>query len=76
MEREIFYIGARSIHSEKKKKDYYLIDYVNIKNEPQTDYVTIEEYNRISSKAKPYTKVKGIFEVNSFNKIYITDIKA
>lgn len=76
MEREIFYIGARNLHSEKKKKDYYVIDYVNNKNEPQSDFVTLEEYNRIASKAKPYTKLKAIFEINSYNKIYITDIKA
>lgn len=75
MEREIFFIGVRSLHSEKKKKDYYLVDYINNRNEPQTDYVTLEEYNRIAQKAKPYTKLKGIFDVNSFNKVYITDIK-
>ena len=76
MEREIFFIGTRKLHSEKKKKDFYIVDYIDSKNVPNTDFITLEEYNRISAKAKPYTKAKGIFEINQFNKIYLTDIKA
>lgn len=75
MERDIFYIGTRKIHSKKKDEDYYMVDYTDIKNVPTTDFITLEEYNRISAKGKPYTKQKGIFEINEFKKIYLTDIK-
>lgn len=77
MEREIFFIGLRKLYSKKQEKEFYIVDYVDIKNTPQTDYITIEEYNRIASKTKgkEYSKLKGIFELTPFNKVYLTDIK-
>ena len=76
MEKEIFIIGTRKIHSEKKGKDYYMVDYVYTSNNiPKTDYITLEEYNRISQKIKSYTKTIGIFGINDYDKIYLTNIK-
>ncbi len=78
MEREIFFIGVRKIHSKKKEQDYYMADYIDKNNIPQTDYINLEEFNRIAqkTKGKEYSKIKGLFEVNSYNKVYLTDIKA
>lgn len=75
MEQDIFLIGVRHIRSEKKQKDFYMVDYVTNRNIPQTDYITIEEYNKIGAKAKTYTKCKGIFNINEFQRIYLCDIK-
>lgn len=75
MEQEIFFIGARKLHSTKKNKDFYIVDYVDKNGIPQSDFIEIEEFNRISKKAKPYQKNKGIFEINEYKKIYLSDIK-
>lgn len=76
IEKEIFLIGVRKIHSEKKQKDYYMVDYVYIANNtPKTDYITIEEYKRIGEKGKPYTKYKGLFNINNYDRVYLSDIK-
>lgn len=76
LEKEIFFIGTRKLHSEKKNKDYYIVDYVCVGNNmPKSDYIQLAEYNRISQKCKPYTKVIGLFDVNGFDKIYLCDIK-
>lgn len=76
MEKEIFLIGTRKMHSNKKNQDYYIVDYVDNKNIPNTDFITVEEYNRISQKMKPYTKCKGVFDFNEYKKAYLSDIKA
>lgn len=75
MERKIFYIGVRHIRSEKKQKDYYMVDYVDNKNTPKTDYIDITTYNKIGQKGKPYTQCVGIFDANDFDKLFLTDIK-
>lgn len=74
MEKEIFMIGVRKIHSEKKSQDYYMVDYVR-DDIPKTDYITLLEYNEISKKMKPYTKQIGIFSINSYDKIYLSNLK-
>lgn len=78
MERKILFLGVRKLFSKKKDQDFYMVDYVDSKNVPQTDYIELEEYNRIASKTKGMARkeITGLFEVNSFNKIYLTDIKA
>lgn len=78
MERKILFLGVRKLFSKKKDQDFYMVDYVDNKNVPQTDYIDLEEYNRIASKTKGMARkeITGLFEVNSFNKIYLTDIKA
>ena len=76
LEKEIFLIGTRKLHSEKKNKDYYIVDYVYVgSNTPKSDYIQLEDYNRISKKCKQYTKVIGLFDVNDFDKVYLCDIK-
>lgn len=74
MEKEIFLIGVRKIHSEKKSQDYYMVDYVR-DNIPKTDYITLLEYNEISKKIKPYTNQIGVFSINSYDKIYLSNLK-
>lgn len=74
MEKEIFLIGVRKIHSEKKQKDYYMVDYVK-DDQPCTDYITIEEFNKIGGTKKTYCKCLGIFALNNFNKGYLCDVK-
>ena len=74
MEKEIFLIGVRKIHSTKKSQDYYMVDYVK-DDIPKTDYITVLEYNNIAKKMKPYAKNIGIFSINSFDKIYLSDLK-
>lgn len=76
LEKEIFFIGTRKLHSEKKNKDYYIVDYVYAgNNTPKTDYIELAEYNKISQKGKPYTKAIGLFSINDFDKAYLCDIK-
>lgn len=77
MERKILFLGVRKLFSKKKEQDYYMVDYVDNKNVPQTDYITLEEYNRIAEKTKGISRkeIIGIFEINSFKQIYLTDIK-
>lgn len=79
MERKILFIGIRKLHSSKKEKDFYMVDYVDIEdNTPNTDYITLEEYNRIGHKMKEKKRVEatGIFALNQFKKGYLADIKA
>lgn len=75
MEKQIFYIGVRHIRSEKKQKDFYMVDYVNEANVPKTDYINVEEYNKIGAKGKNMSKMTGIFNINQFDKVYLCDIK-
>lgn len=74
MEKEIYLIGVRKIHSEKKSQDYYMVDYVR-DDVPKTDYISLLEYNNIAKKIKPYTRQIGIFSINSYDKIYLSDLK-
>ena len=74
MEKEIYSIGVRKIHSEKKSQDYYVVDYVR-DDVPKTDYISFLEYNEIAKKIKPYTKQIGIFSVNAYDKIYLSNLK-
>lgn len=74
MEKEIFLIGVRKIHSEKKSQDYYMVDYVR-DDVPKTDYISVLEYNDILKKQRPYTKQIGIFSINSYDKIYLSNLK-
>lgn len=74
MEKEIFFIGTRKIHSNSKNQDYFMVDYA--KNDvPKTDYINLKEYNLLSQKGKPYSKQVGIFSVNDYDKAYLCDIK-
>lgn len=77
MERKILFIGIRKLYSKKKEQDFYMVDYVDEHNVPQTDYIALEEYNTIASKTKGMNRkeLTGIFGVTSFNKIYLKDIK-
>lgn len=76
LEKKIFFIGTRKIHSEKKNKDYYMADYVYLGNNiPKTDYIELAEFNRISQKGKPYTEMVGLFSINDYDKAYLSDIK-
>ena len=74
MEKEIFLIGVRKIYSLKKQQNYYMVDYVK-DDIPKTDYISAEEYNNLAKKQKPYTKMIGIFGLNSYDKVYLTDLK-
>lgn len=80
MEKKIIIIGVRKFSSEKKGKDYYLVDYINKKDNiytPKTDYISVDEYNKIASKMKGnLIEVMGIFSINEYDKIYLSDIKA
>lgn len=78
MEKEIFFIGVRKTHSEKQGKDFYLVDYARLDDKiPKTDFIDLSEYNRIASKTtdKEFKKVTGIFSLNLYDKIYLSDIK-
>lgn len=75
MEENIFTIGVRKIHSKTKNQDFYMVDYIDKDNIPQTDYINLEEYNKIASKIKPYTKQVGIYGINIYKKAYVKDIK-
>lgn len=76
LEKEIFFIGVRKIHSERKSQDYYMVDYVYSNNNvPKTDYINLQEFNRISQKGKPYSKMLGLFSINDYDKAYLSDIK-
>lgn len=79
MEKKIILIGVRKITSEKKQKDYFMVDYITKKDNiytPKTDYISVEEYNRIASKMKGnIIEVTGIFELNNFNQGYLCDIR-
>lgn len=75
MEENIFTIGVRKIHSKTKNQDYYMVDYIDKDNIPQTDYINLEEYNKIASKIKPWTKQVGIYGINSYKKAYVKDLK-
>lgn len=79
MEKKIILIGVRKITSEKKQKDYYMVDYITKKDNiytPKTDYISVDEYNRIASKMKGnLIEVTGIFDLNNFNQGYLSDIK-
>lgn len=78
LEKEIFFIGVRKIHSEKQDKDFYMADYVDLDgNIPSTDYISVAEYNQIGqkTKGKEYTKQTGLFSANAYKKIYLADIK-
>lgn len=78
MERKILFIGVRQLFSKKQERDFYMVDYVDEHNVPQTDYISVEEYNRIAMKTKDKSRKEliGIFGVTPFNKIYLNDIKA
>lgn len=79
MEEKIILIGVRKISSEKKQKDYYMVDYITKEDNiytPNTDYITVEEYNKIASKMKGnLIEVIGIFKLNKYKKGYLADIK-
>lgn len=76
MEKTIYFIGIRRIRSEKKQKDYYLIDYITDSFVPKTDYVDVNIYNKIASKhKKPFEKCVAIMTLNDFDKAIIGDIK-
>ena len=74
MEKEIFIIGVRKLHSTRKSQDYYMVDYVK-DDVPKTDYITVLEYTQIANKIKPYTKQIGVFSVNAYDKVYLSNLK-
>lgn len=78
MEKEIFFIGIRKMHSQKKNQDYYVVDYVRTDGDiPKSDFISLTEYNTIASKmnGKQYKKIIGIFNTNAYDRIYLSDIK-
>lgn len=79
MEKKIILIGVRRFESKKKGEVYYLVDYINKNGNiytPKTDYISIEEYNKIAGKMKGnLLEVTGIFGINEYNQGYLTDIK-
>lgn len=77
IERNILFVGLRQLHSEKKKKDYYMVDYVDRSNNlPKTDYIKLEEFSRLAGKKlKSYSEVIGLFNLNEYDKAYLCDVK-
>lgn len=74
MEKEIFLIGVRKIYSLKKERNYFMVDYVK-DGIPKTDYISSEEYDNFAKKQKPYSKCIGVFSVNSYDRVYLSDLK-
>lgn len=79
MEKKIILVGVRKITSKKNNQDYYMVDYIE-KNQnlyiPNTDIISIEEYNKIASKMKGnLIEVVGIFSINAYKRAYLSDIK-
>lgn len=78
MEKRILLIGTRKGHNAEKNKDWYRIDYVDIeRNSNVTEFTNLETYNKLAPKATgfPYKEVKGIIEINEYNRGYLADIK-
>lgn len=74
IEEKVFLIGVRELKSEKKGKTYYCVDYVKNKI-PKTDFIDAVEYTNIKKKNTQMKEVIGLFKVNSFDKVYLSDIK-
>lgn len=74
LEKRVVIIGTNKIHSKAKNQDYYLVEYVR-EGKYQKDYISEEEYTKLSQKAKKMTEQTGIFNVNLYNKIYLCDVK-
>lgn len=73
-EKKIVIIGTKKIHSKAKNQDFYLVEYVK-EGTYQKDYINENEYNKLSSKAKPMIEQTGIFNINLYNKAYLCDVK-
>lgn len=74
IEEKVFLIGVRELKSVKKGKTYYCVDYVKNKI-PKTDFIDAAEYTNIKKKATEMKEIIGLFKVNSFDKVYLSDIK-
>lgn len=77
MEKEIFFIGLRSLKS-KKGDTYYIVDYVRLdKLEPRSDFISALEFTEMQKKMKDksFTKCVAIFAVSNYDKIYCSAIK-
>ena len=78
MEKEIFLCGLRDFAGKKEDKRYYVVDYVRTdKGIPKSDFITALEYTEIKKKVngKYYQKYTGIFNINEFDKMYLSAIK-
>lgn len=74
LEKKIVIISVKEIFSKTKSKYYYLVEYVK-EGAYQKDYINQDEYNKLSSKAKPMVEQTGIFNINLYNKVYLCDVK-
>lgn len=74
IEEKIFLVGVRELKSEKKGKTFYCVDYIKNKI-PKTDFIDAVEYTNIKKKNIEMKEVIGLFKVNSFDKVYLSDIK-
>ncbi len=74
MEKEIFLIGTRTLKSKAKNKTFFIVDYVR-EGVPKTDFIQEIEFENITKKNKNMRNVIGIFNINLYDKIYLSDIK-
>lgn len=83
MEKEILLVGTNKVHSKKTNEDYYIIEYVDLKNNSNKSLVkNVEDFNektyeKIKNKVikSNVNKVVGIFEINEYDKAELCDIK-
>lgn len=83
MEKEILLVGTNKVHSKKTNEDYYIIEYVDLKNNSNKSLVkNVKDFNektyeKIKNKVikSNVNKVVGIFEINEYDKAELCDIK-
>lgn len=78
-EKSVYVIGVRQFKGKKEaNKQYFVIDYVIDEQwVPKTDFISPVEFETMKKKLDNQHLVEAIgkFEVNDFDKIYLSDIE-
>lgn len=83
MEKKILLVGANRRHSSKNGEDYYIVEYVDKKNNACKSLVknvkdmTEEQFNKFKNKVKKEDVIEltGIYEGNQYDRLELVDIK-
>lgn len=74
IEKEIIFINAEQGKSKQTNENWYRINYLK-EDRLITNYVSVIEFNSINKKAKRFVPQTGLFSIDKYDKLYLSDIK-
>lgn len=74
MEKEIIYVNSENGKSKQSGENWYRVNYLR-DGKLKTDYVSAIEFMEIGKKAKQFVPQTGIFSVNQYDRLYLSNIK-